>query len=270
MTKVSNIFKIVEVDESNKNDVVKRLRLDLLRNSFAVYNLMYEPDKTTAYVAYGSDDSLKGFLLIYRRTPPMVRLDGEEHVAHRLLELLPRDNMILFCHPTLLNIAKSKFPEANCYPEYQMYVAKGEERLITPNLAERLRPEHASLLADLYSSSPEEFQFSRSEQRCKELLEKCGVYGIFEADRLVSAAVSVKRLPEVGEVIGVFTNPRYRGRGFGTMATSAATDDVLKHADGSNLYVGADNIPAIKVYEKLGYRQVDKWYWVDIGTGSKP
>lgn len=268
MTKFSNMFKIVEVDESSNDDVVKRLKLDLLHNLFMVYNLMYEPDKTTAYVAYGSDDSLKGLLLIYRRTPPMVRLDGEERATHKLLEFLPRDNMILFCPPTLLNIVKRKFPEANCYPEYQMYVAKGEERLITPNLAERLEPKHASLLADLYSSSPGEFRIS--EQRIKELLEKCGVYGIFEADGLVSAAVSVKRLPEIGEVIGVFTHPKCRGRGFGKMVVSAATDDVLKHADGSNLYVGAKNIPAIKVYEKLGYRKIDEWYWVDIGTGTKP
>jgi ribosomal protein S18 acetylase RimI-like enzyme len=264
------MFKIVEVDESNKDDVVKRLQLDLLHNLFVVYGLIYESDKAIAYVAYGRDDSLKGLLSIYRRTPPMVRLDGEERVAHKLLEFLSKENMILFCPPTLLNIVKSKFPEANCYVEYQMYVAKGEERLITPNLAERLKPEHASLLADLYSSSPEEWQFSRSEQRCKELLEKCGVYGVFEADKLVSAAVSVKRLPQVGEVIGVFTHPRYRGRSFGKMVVSASTEGVLKHADGSNLYVGAYNTPAIKVYEKLGYRKIDEWYWVDIGTGRKP
>ena len=264
------MFKIVEVDESNKNDVVKRLRLDLLRHVPVVYGLMYEWDKATAYVAYGSDDSLKGLLSIYRRTPPMVRLDGEERATHKLLQFLPKENMILFCPPTLLNIVKSRFPEANCHPEYQMYVAKGEEHLVTPNLAERLEPKHAPLLAELYSSSPEEFQFSRSKQRCKELLEKCGVYGIFDKDRLVSAAVSVKMLPDVGEIRGVFTHPKYRGRGVGTMATSAATEDVLKHADGSNLYVGAHNIPAIKVYEKLGYRKIDEWYWVDIGTGTRP
>lgn len=263
------MFKIVRADQSNRSDIVKRLRLDLLRNFLAVYDLMYEPDKTTAYVVHGKDYSLKGFLSIYWRTPPMVTLDGEEHAAHKLLEFLPKGNMILFCPPTLLNIVKNKFPEANCYPEYKMYVGKGKERLITPNLAERLEPKHASLLVDLYSTSrPGEPRMS--EQRIRELLEKCGFHGIFEGCRLVSAAVSVKRLPEVGEVIGVFTHPNYRGKGFGKMVVSAATNDVLKHAEGSILFVGADNTPAIKVYEKLGYRKIDEPYWVDIGTGTRP
>ena len=71
------MLKIVEVDESNKNDVIKRLRLDLLRNFLVVYDLMYEPDKTTAYVVYGKGYSLKGVLSIYWRTPSMVTLDSE-------------------------------------------------------------------------------------------------------------------------------------------------------------------------------------------------
>ena len=149
-----------------------------------------------------------------------------------------------------------------------MYVAKGEERLVTPNLANRLKPEYAHLLAELYSSG--EPQFRRSEEKCKELLEKSNVYGIFDESKLVSAAISVKRLPEVGEIMGVFTHPKYRGRGFGKMVVSAATENVLRYADGANLYVGVDNKPAIKVYKRIGYKNIDDWYWVDIGTGLKP
>ncbi|MEM3626933.1 MAG: GNAT family N-acetyltransferase [Candidatus Bathyarchaeia archaeon] len=263
------ILKITKVGESNKNYIVNRLKIDLLHNLFVIYNLICEPKNSITYVAY-DDNEFKGLLSVYKATPPMVRIDGEEDAVHRLLELIQWNRMILFCPPALLHVVKCKFPDANCYPEYQMYVVKGEEKPITPNLAEKLKPENAPLLAELYSSSPAEFQFSRSEQRCRELIEICNVYGIFKEDKLVSTAVSVKKLPEAGELIGVFTHPKYRGRGLGKMVVSAATEDALQYTKGVNLYVGADNKPAIRIYEKLGYRRVDEWFWVDIGTGLKP
>lgn len=264
------MFKIVEVDESNKQDVVKRLRLDLLRNYPVVYGLIFESNRATVYVALGNDDSLKGLVSIYSRTPPMVRLDGEERAARKLLEHLPRQNMILFCHLALLSIVESKFPEANCYPEHQMYVAKGREQLVSSNLVQRLESRDASLLAELYSYGGRRFLFRSRENRCREFLEKLHVYGVFQDDRLVSVAAAAERLSEVGEITGVLTHPNYRRRGFGTVATSAATEDILLHTGGANLYVGADNEPAIKMYEKLGYRKIDEWYWVDVGTGTKP
>ena len=262
-----SVFRIVEVKEENRQSIIERLRPDLLHHLFSIYNLLSEPDKTSVYVAY-DDNLFKGHLLTYRGRTLMTRLDGEKKSAHKLLELLSNENMILFCPPHLVDVVKEKFPHASCYPEYQMYVAKGEEYLISPNIAQRLELKHASVLAELYSAG--ESQFHRSEEACKKLLEKCGVYGVFQNDKLVSVAVAVPLLPEIGEIRGVLTHPNHRNKGFGTMATSAATKHILEHTDGANLYVAADNKAAIRVYEKLRYRKIDEWFWVDIGTGLKP
>lgn len=263
--------KIAKVDEKNRSDVIKRLRSDLLHNLFAIHTLVQDPEKTTLYAAYGDNGSLRAHLLVYRgfATIPLAgRIDGEQEPARRLLEFLLSEKMVLFCPPTLVNVVREGFPDACFYPEQQMYVAKGEERLVAPNLAQRLAPEHASLLAELYSSG--ERQSARSEEGCKELLGKRRVYGVFTDSKLVSASVAVERLPEAWEIIGVFTDPDYRGRGFATMATSAATHESLKHAGGVSLWVGSENTPAIRVYQKLGYKKVGEAFWVDRGTGLKP
>lgn len=266
-----DMFRIVNIKGRHRLNVIERLRSDLLHHLFVIYHLLPEPEKTSMYVAYDKDNSPRAHLVVYRGSAtPMARLDGEKKPARKLLEVVPSENMVLFCPPRLVNVVKNKFPRAHCYPEHQMHVAKGQERLITPNLAQRLGSGDASLLAELYSSGGQRFLSRRSEGRCRAFLEKYHVYGIFEDDRLVSVAAAVKRLPEVGEITGVLTHPDYRRRSFGATTTSAATEDVLLHAGGANLYVGADNTPAIKMYEKLGYRKINDWYWVDIGTGSKP
>lgn len=265
------MFRIVKVEETDRQYMIEQLRSDFLHNLFVIYDLLYEPEKTSMYIAYGKDNSPGAYIVVYTGSvTPMARLDGEGKPACKLLGSLSIENLVLFCPPCLLNVVKNRFPSAHCYPEHQMYVAKGEERLVTPKLAQRLEPGEAPLLAELYSSGGQRFLSRRSEGRCRELLEKYHFYGIFEDDRLVSVAAAVKRGPEVGEITGVLTHPDHRRRGFGSIVTSAATEDVLLRAGGANLYVGADNEPAVKMYEKIGYKRIDDWYWVDIGTGTKP
>ncbi len=54
------------------------------------------------------------------------------------------------------------------------------------------------------------------------------------------------------------------------MATSAVTEEALRCAETAALFVRSDNHPAIKVYEKIGYRKIGEKLWVDVETGLKP
>jgi predicted GNAT family acetyltransferase len=69
---------------------------------------------------------------------------------------------------------------------------------------------------------------------------------------------------------GVYTAPEKRNRGFALLATSAVTHEALKRADAAALFVRSDNYPAIRVYEKIGYRKIGEEIWVDVGTGMMP
>lgn len=256
--------KVIKVDENNRNYVANQLKLNLLHNIFVIYDLFYKFDKITLYVAY-HDNYINGLLLIYKNTPLIVRLDGDSNTAQKLLKYLPKENMVLFFPPSLVETVKEIFPEANgCYSEYQMYVERKKEHLVVSDLASKLKPEHALLLAELYSSSPYTFYSKQNEKKCKEILETSNVFGIFYEGKLIAAATSMRRLLEVGEVTNVLTHPEFRRMGYGTIVASAATKDVLKHAQGSTLYVATNNIQAIRIYEKLGYRKIEKICWVSI------
>jgi len=69
---------------------------------------------------------------------------------------------------------------------------------------------------------------------------------------------------------GVYTHPNYRNKGYATLATSAVTEEALRHAETAALFVRSDNYSATRVYEKIGYKKIGKKLWVDVGTGHKP
>jgi predicted GNAT family acetyltransferase len=68
------------------------------------------------------------------------------------------------------------------------------------------------------------------------------------------------------------TLEKYRGRGYATLAVSAALEDALKKvSETSSLFVRKDNLSAIRIYEKLGFKKVGGGGYVDrFGNWARP
>lgn len=79
-------------------------------------------------------------------------------------------------------------------------------------------------------------------------------YGVFEGDDLVAAAGThlVSRDEGAAAIGNVYTRRDRRGRGYSRAATSAVLQK-LKDLPTIGLNVRADNIPAIRVYQSLGF-----------------
>jgi len=79
-------------------------------------------------------------------------------------------------------------------------------------------------------------------------------FGVYEGTDLVAAAGTHLFAPDEGvAAIGnVYTRRDRRGRGLGRAVTSAVLHQ-LRHLDTAGLNVRADNVPAIRVYESLGF-----------------
>jgi len=82
-------------------------------------------------------------------------------------------------------------------------------------------------------------------------------YGVYHTERLVAMAGTHVVAPEMGVAIvgNVVTNPRHRGQGYGTVATSAVTAALLETCPFVLLTVEETNEPALRVYQRLGYQQ---------------
>lgn len=85
-------------------------------------------------------------------------------------------------------------------------------------------------------------------------------YGAFDGDRLVAVAGTHVVSPSEGiAVVGnVFTHPAYRGEGLGKLVTSAVTQHLLGECREVVLSVDPRNTPALRAYQRLGYREVGR------------
>jgi RimJ/RimL family protein N-acetyltransferase len=113
----------------------------------------------------------------------------------------------------------------------------------------RLTPDHLDSVIDIYGHASRTY-FTPERMR-REIY-----FGIYQADILVSAAGTHVRSRSSGlaAVGNVLTRLAYRGRGMARSVTSAVTETALEEHRDVVLNVREDNMPAIAVYERLGYQ----------------
>ena len=85
-------------------------------------------------------------------------------------------------------------------------------------------------------------------------LELGSYLGIQEAGQLV--AMAGERLRPLGytEISAVCTHPDYRGRGYASSLVSALIQKITQRGEIPFLHVRTENVGAIRVYEKLGFK----------------
>jgi RimJ/RimL family protein N-acetyltransferase len=263
------LVRFEEINEKNKLLIIASLKSDIIKHVFAVYDLQNDPIHTATYAAFEKGE-LEGYILIYTAADfPSVILECEDKVAERLLEHAPPDKFIIHAPPKLLPAIKKRFPDAKHYVEDWMLVRKNEAKFFESKLVKRLRTEEDALkLADLLLSRKD--RPPNTLTKYAEWISKMPLYGVFKDDQLVSYAGSFLQLPQVWLIGGVYTDPEHRNNGYATIATSAITEEALRTAEAAALFARSDNCPAIRAYEKIGYRKIGEKVWVDVGTGLKP
>jgi predicted GNAT family acetyltransferase len=261
--------KIEKVNEDNKQKVIDSLRSDVIKHVFAFYDIQYEPEQTTMYTTFENGE-IKEYILIYTALDfPSIILECEKEMTEKLMKYAPENHFIMHTSSNNLSSIMAKFPEAKHYVENWMLVKKGQANFFKSTPACRLRTEDdASKLAILLSTREERPR--RTVSRYMNMISNMPIYGIYVNGQLVSYAGSFIQLLQVWMIGGVYTHPDHRSRGYATLATSAVTEEALKNAEAAALFVRSDNYPAIKAYEKIGYKKIGEKLWVDVGTGLKP
>jgi RimJ/RimL family protein N-acetyltransferase len=262
-------YEIQEVNDNNRTVMMDFLKQDVIKHAFAFYDIQYAQEQTKMYAAFENGNP-QGYILTYTGSEfPSVVIECKNTIASELIEYVPKDKFIIHAPPNLLQIIAREFPRAKHYVEDWMLVKKGEATFQKSEYMRRLQTEEdASKLFTLLETRTD--RNAASIRKYFDWIRKMPLYGVFINDELVSYAGSFIQLPQLWVIGGVYTNPKYRSKGYATQATSAITEEALRNAEAAALFVRTDNNPAKKVYEKIGYRKIGEKIWIDVGTGLKP
>lgn len=91
-------------------------------------------------------------------------------------------------------------------------------------------------------------------------MELGAFHGIYAGETLVALAGQRLRLDGYTEVATVCTHPDHRGRSYGKAVVSAVIRHIVEAGQSPFLGVDADNTPAIRLYEGLGFTHRSTFY----------
>jgi ribosomal protein S18 acetylase RimI-like enzyme len=138
-------------------------------------------------------------------------------------------------------------PELRTKPEPLLRPARLEEAREVAKLASAMSFEEIQL--DPFKDYPASY-LRLVEQRIR--LQR---YWVLVEDGKIKFQVHLNALtPEVGQVTGVYTPPAYRGQGYAARGLGEFCHQMLAKAPTLCLFVNDFNQPAIRLYEKLGFK----------------
>jgi predicted GNAT family acetyltransferase len=215
---------------------------------------MYEQCR---WVGAEAEGRLHALVLLYRGlTPPALVLMGDKDGLRAILDgdLFP-EQVYLTCRPECVEMTHAFYAWEQETAMWRMVLPLACFRHVAGDCIP-LTPAHADRLTRLFTLGGG-LAFS------PEQIARGVFYGISVEDRLVAVAGThlVSPTYSVAAMGNIFVHPDYRGRGYGTVVTSAVANELLQRGIRDVvLNVAQDNAPAIHVYEKLGFERYCPFY----------
>ncbi len=228
---------------------------------YLLHDLTYELSRSRAYLRIESGE-VKAYLLIWRGLNTTASILWGD--CSSLIKLIPRNHEMIVQSPP--KVADEVINYLSMWGGIKsvnyLDMAVDEERFkpFKEVRAVRLNPGNPKHVAE-FSRIRRESGVNVGEH-ARELIAKQRPYGVFINDELVSIALAYVRMPEVWVVGGVYTKPRFRGRGYAKAVTSAVTEEAVNAGAKAVLHVRRDNEAALKVYRRLGYRVISEKVWI--------
>lgn len=258
-------LRVVLLDSDLEGVFFRLVEKDPLDYLFFVKDWMYDKANTEVYLALSGDD-IKGSILLYKRR--IIHLRGESDAIHKLLEKLDVDQVIEgLMYQEHLPIFSSRYSLDSIHMMNMMRLLKGEEKLHIVHDVLPLGSEYAKEIADLMRDvKPDWWGYVTSETISDSIAKDTLWFGV-EADGRIVSVASGKILFRLGRYVlahvgTVATHERYRRMGYATSTLSKLLEKLLVDANIVSIYVLADNYPAIRLYEKLGFKHYRSYLFV--------
>ncbi|HVO36990.1 MAG TPA: GNAT family N-acetyltransferase [Candidatus Acidoferrum sp.] len=192
-----------------------------------------------------------GVCSIYRAfsTPSIVFGASEPEVKRALLETALKkvsDKFVSLCTPTDINLLT----------QYSTLLHLHHEQQMTANFPKQVKHEDVEV-TKVQKNELEELNSFYTQHNAEAWtpiqFETGPYYCVKQEGEIVSAAGVHIVTPQIAQLGNIITDEAYRNKGFATQCTYSLATDLASKGRIISLFVRADNAPAIRMYEKLGF-----------------
>jgi GNAT superfamily N-acetyltransferase len=241
--------------------LAERARLDPIRHAWAVWDRLMFPSQVS-FTTLREDGRPTAYLLCWHGASPttVVHWVGEANDPGPLFDALPARPLIAVVPLDLVDEVVRRRDPAKASVLRLMALDVGVP--VPPPVegrARRLVPTDLLALQELARSAVD--SIARSYTHADLAIEL--VFGAFHLGRLASVARAQVALPSVWLIGGVLTLPEFRDLGLSTDVMRLAVRSALAAGARPALYVREENDVARRIYDRLGFRLLERRGWVD-------
>ena len=236
---------------NDKEQILAFLQQDRIYAAYAIGDL--EPSLFAHCQWFGVEDDgeTQALALFFTglQPPAFFTMGDSDGVAAILDSALQPERAYFTCRAEHLPVVEASYALDEVEEMFRMAIAPADFRPI-PGRTIKLDISHLDALHQLY-------RLGGGDAFAPYQLRDGIYYGVEANGRLVSAAGTHLVSPTFGiaGVGNIFTHPNHRRRGYGTACTSHVVEELLAQGLDVVLNVNQENVEAIRIYEKLGFRR---------------
>jgi len=236
---------------TNKEQILAFLQQDRIYAAYAIGDL--EPSLFAQCQWFGAEDDgeMQALALFFTglQPPALFTMGDTDGVAAILDSALQPERAYFTCRAEHLPVVEASYALDEIEEMFRMAIAPADFRRV-PGPTVKLDLSHLDALRQLY-------QLGGGDAFAPYQLQDGIYYGVEVSGQLVSAAGTHLVSPTFGVagVGNIFTHPDHRRQGYGTACTSQVVEELLAQDLDVVLNVNRENIEAIGVYERLGFRR---------------
>jgi len=249
-------MKIASLDSSLEPIFWNYVNQDIPHHYFFILDWKYSRDSTKILLAL-KQNRIHGMMLIYRQAVAQIR--GTSEAAETLLEHLDLEKVEINSLKEHESIVLKKYTPLISHELVLMTLPKGEETLYIRHPVTKLGTADAEEITSIMRQADPRWWEETTAQGIAEGMNDRFWLGIKVNEKLVS--IGNTRLTDWGSNIGVIaTHEAYRNRGYATSIVSALVKEILQKSNLALIHVLSDNSPAIRAYEKVGFKPYRSYF----------